>query len=539
MGNLTTLSRSQESSHTMQANYNNVTFGKEARDGLSRGIDTLYRAVSSTLGARSRTVGIDYGFAGKILKDGVSIAKVIALKDPVENFGAQRVAEAARKTVQDVGDGTTVTIILAHAIITEAQKLIEAGVSPMELTEGLEKGVQALTDEIGKYATPAKKLQEVIDVATVSVSGDKPLGKLIGETIHKVGLEGVVTVEENTKSNDTYVDHQEGMRFAKGYSHQLFITNPDKMEASLKDTKVLVTDKQLNPSEILPLFTEVFEKRGMPLVILSPESSEQLRDFLVVNKMQGKIRALHINQPDTNLLQDIAILTGARFISTGDTWDKVVYADLGKAKRITSSATTTEVVGGGGSKEALETRVSSLVTQIKQTDSDFEKEKLRERYAKLTDGIAVINVGGRTEVEMQERKERVDDAVGATMAAIDEGIVPGGEIVYLSALRALKGDSYANTILRNALKAPFRKLMTNAGFDGGQMLEKINGTVVVAGVEGFGIDVTTGKLENMLAIGVIDPVAVPKAALRNALSVAIQIISCDTVITPHVTEGKK
>lgn len=523
----------------MQANYNQVTFGKEAKDGLLTGIEVLYRAVSSTLGARSRTVGIDYGYAGKILKDGVSIAKVILLADPVQNFGAQRVAEAARKTVQDVGDGTTVTIILAHAIITEAQKLIDAGVSPMELKEGLEKGIEALVVEIDKYAKPVKKLQEVVDVATVSVSGDKPLGQLIGETIYKVGVQGVVTVEENAKSNETYVDYQKGMRFDKGYSHQLFVTNPDKMEASLKDTKVLVTDKALNPQEVMPLLTEVFEKKGLPLVILSPESSEQLRDFLIVNKMQGKIRALHINQPDTNLLQDVAILTGAKFISTGDTWDKVKYEDLGKAKRVTSSGTATEIVGGGGAKEDIDTRVTSLINQIKQSDSDFEKEKLRERYAKLTDGVAVINVGGRTEVEMQERKERVDDALGATMAAIDEGIVPGGEIVYLSARRALKGESYANTILRNALEKPFRKLMDNAGFDAGQKLEQLHGTVVVKGVEGFGIDVTTGKLENMLAIGVIDPVAVPKSALRNALSVALQIMTTDTVITPFIKEDKK
>lgn len=504
---------------------NKIVFGKEAKDGLLKGIDTLYRAVSSTLGPRSHAVGIDYGYQKKILKDGVSVAKVILLEDPVENFGAGVVTEAAKKTVGSVGDATTCTIILAHALIMESQKLIEAGVPPMQLREELEKGVAEIIKEIDKCAKPVKTLEEKINVATISVAGDRLLGELIAKTVSKAGSQGVVTVEES-KSPETYVDWQEGMQFDKGYASPYFVTNADTMEATAQDTFVLVTDKKINPNDLLELFREVFEKRTAPLVIIGPDMPDALRDFLIVNKMQGKIRTSYINAPfgGNPFLQDIAILTGARFISSeaGDKLESVKFEDLGKARRITSYATTTEIVGGGGKKELILERVKGLLTQIEDTDSDFEKDKLRERYAKLTQGVAVINVGGQTEIEMQERKERVHDAVWATKVAIEEGIVPGGEIIYLNVLSTAK-----SSILRNALKKPFRKLMENSGFDSGEMLQSI-----ITQPQGMGIDVTDGKVKDMLGAGIIDPVAAPKAALKNALSVAIQILITDTVIVP-------
>ena len=521
---------------------NKVYTGDEARAGLLKGINILADAVESSQGPRGRNTAIDLGYMRKVIHDGVGIGRAIQLEDPVENFGAQILLEAAKKQVQTCGDGTTVTIAIARAIIVEAEKLIKAGVNPMELRRGLEDGIEKLIEEIKTYSTPIKTLQDKIDVATISAE-DKDLGILIAETIDKLGEEGVITVEES-KGAETFVDHQEGMQFDKGWANPFFVTNPDTNEATLTDTNVLVTDKIIDVNIMLPFFRDLFEKRSEPLVIIGGGMQDSLRDFLVINKLQGKIRAFFVNAPlsadkGQEFLADIATLVGATFIGNqaGMELKDVTYAQLGKAERITSTATATIIVGGKGNKTDIDERVTSIKARLEQEESDFEKEKYRERLAKLTNGVAVVKVGGQTEVEMNERKERADDAVHSLQAALKGGIVPGGEIVYLSASRVL-GDSYADRILKEAIKRPFSKLVENAGFNSGQMLERLHNTVVVPGVEGFGIDVTTGETVNMLEKGIIDPLLVVENALRNALSVAIPLMTTENVIVPIKEEVK-
>lgn len=518
---------------------NRVVFNPEAKEKILKGIDILYRAVSTTLGPRGRNVGIDYGFQKTVLHDGVSVANVILLKDLVENFGASIVMEAAKKQVKEVGDATTATIILAHSIITESEKLIEAGVPSMSLRQGLEEGIEKIIAEIEKLAKPITTDKQRVEIATISAE-DPILGQLVADVIKKVGSEGLITVEES-KSPETFFEHQEGMQFDQGYASPYLITNQETMEATLNDTNVLVTDMKINPNDLLPLFKEIFEKRADPLTIIGVEPTDSMRDFLVVNKLQGKIRASYVKSPagtdrQNSLLQDIAILTGARFISEqkGDKATDIKYEDLGTASRITSFSNSTEIIGGGGVKSQIKARCEAIKTQIDDEESEFEKDKLKERFAKLTGGVGVIKVGGQTEVEMHERKERVDDAVHALRAAITGGIIPGGEVIYITVRNILKKDTYANTILKNALIRPFNKLVENAGYDAGRIFAKLENEPIKVG-----FDVTDGKIKDMEAAGIIDPANVTIQALRNALSVAVQIITTDVVVIPEPEETKK
>lgn len=510
-----------------------------AKQDLLKGINILYEAVSSTLGPRSHEVAIDYGFEQKTLKDGVSVARVIMLEDKDQNMGASLVMEAAKKQVKEVGDGTTAVIILANSIITEAEKLVTAGVKPMELRDGLTSGVETLVKEIQKMARPIKTYEEKVQVATISAE-EEELGKLVADTLEKVGEQGLITVEES-KSPDTFFEHQEGMQFDKGYASPYFITNPETMEATLLDTRVLVTDIKLNPQDLLPVFKELFEKRAEALTIVGPDPTDAMRDFLVVNKLQGKIRALYVKAPQFGdrqnaMLQDIAILTGARFISgeKGDKVEDIKIEDLGTAGRITAFTSQTEIVGGRGKKADIKSRCEAIKKLIQDEESDFERDKLKERYAKLTGGVGVIKVGGQTEAEMKERKERADDAVHALRAALVDGIVPGGETIYGWAMGSLKGDTYANTILKNAVLKPLTVLMTNSGYDPGYVTAKLESTSF-----GEGYDVTDGKMKNLFEAGIIDPAKVPIQALRNAVSVAIRIINTGISITPNPEENKK
>lgn len=510
---------------------NHLAVGQEVKDKRKKAVQTVYDAVAISLGPRSAFAGIDYGFEKKVLKDGVSIARVILLEDLVENFFASIIVEASKKQVVSCGDGTTCVIILAYAIINEATKLIEAGVSPMSLREGLEQGVEKVIKEIEKSSIPIKTLDQKKQIATISAS-DKDLGELVADIMEKVGGHGLITIEES-KNSETEIEHQEGMQFDKGYASPYFVTNAETLEASIIDPSILVTDKRLVPQEIMPLLEDI-AKKGKSLVIIGPPIMETMRDFLIVNKMQGKIRALYVNAPmfgdkQNAMLQDIAILTGGRFISEekGDKPEDIKFEDLGKARRVTSFSDSTEIVGGKGDKKLIDQRVKAIKSQISDTESEFDKDKLKERFAKLTGGVAVINVGGQTEIEMKERKERAIDAVAALRAAIESGIVPGGETIYLSALHTLKEDSYANTILRNALKEPFKILMENAGMDAGQMNERL-----IKEPLGSGIDVTDGKVKDMVKEGIIDPTAVSVNALRNAVSVAIQALLTKVVIVP-------
>lgn len=519
----------------MENKGNDILFGKDAKKKVLKGIQILYDAVSTTLGPRGQNVGIDYGFEKKILHDGVSVAKVIMLKDLTENFGAQVVAEAARKQVDEVGDATTGTITLAYSIITEANKIIEAGVNPMQLRSELESASEIIIKEINKYAKPISTLEEKQQVATISAE-DKELGNLVAETIEKTGANGLVSAEEST-GYDTYYEWEEGMQFDKGFASPYFVTNPNKLEASLKDARILITDIPLTAEPLMPLFTEVFQKKGWPLVIIGPEITDNLRNFLIVNKLEGKISALYINAPmfgdrQNAFMQDIAIITGSTFISreAGMSPEKITAEHLGKATRVRSTQTVTEIIGGAGDKKMIADRIALVKEQLADETSEFEKTKLKERIAKMAGGVSVIKVGGQTEIEMKERKERVDDAVHALKAALEEGIVPGGETVFLRAIEKLPNTGYGNIIMKEALKLPFKKLMENAGYDSGQMLERISTSMV----NGYGIDVTTGKVVNMFDSGIVDPKKVVVQALRNALSVAVQIICMPVVITPNI-----
>lgn len=517
---------------------NDIQFLNEAnnRERFMHGISVLYNAVSTTFGPRGRNVGIDYGYQKSIIHDGVSVAKVIMLKDKLANFGAGIIMEAAKKQVDEVGDATTGTIILAYSIITEAQKLIDAGVNPMLLRKQLEDAVDILIDELDKFAKPIKTPLEEVQVATISAE-DKELGKLVAETIRKTGDSGLVTVEES-KSYDTYFEHDEGMQFDKGFASPYFVTNASTGEATLFNPRILITDIPLTVDPLLPFLTEVV-KKSWPLVIIGPEITDAMRNFLIVNKMEGKINALYVNAPTFGdrknaFLQDIAILTGSNFVSNemGRTMESIVLEDLGKADRVTSSQNATEIVGGKGVKAELKERIQLIKDQIEEEESEFESTKLKERIAKLAGGVSVIKVGGQTEIEMKERKERVEDAVHALRAARKEGIVPGGATIFLRLLEKLPKDGYGNIIMRNALSRPFEKLMSNAGFDSGQYRERILSSVH----NGYGVDVTNGKVVNMLDMGIVDPKKVIAQALKNALSVAIQIICMEVVITPNLEE---
>lgn len=519
--------------------FNKISFEKEK---LVEGLDVLYEAVSKTLGPRSFTAGVDEVFRRRVLDDGVLVASRIILEDKVMNFGANIVAESAKKTADIAGDGTTATIILAHAIIHESLKLIDTGVHPMALRKPLEDGIELLIKEVDKIKTPINGLEQAIEVATISCK-DPILGKLIAETIHEMSTDGIVEVDESTAS-ETYVDYQKGMRFESGYAHTAFVTHPEQMEAIYTNPKILILDKAVSFEAFLGSPDKIFptiQRKGESIIIIAPSLDPNMGEFLIENKRKGSLRALYINAPyaanfQKDFLRDLAILTGAVYIplTEGGRIEDVKYSDLGECEKIISSHNSTLIVGGQGSKKEINNRIQTIKTQIKSTPSDFETEKLRERLAKLTTGVAVIKVGGSTEVEMQERKERAIDAVAATKAALEDGIVPGGEMAYFKIMDSLKDNTDANRILRKAITKPFEQLLTNSGLDVGEYREKIRTTKT----KNAGIDVTTGEVVDMIAVGIIDPSKVVKSALKNSVSVAIQFLSINVIITPGDTPKK-
>lgn len=538
-----------------------ILFGQLAQDKLLKGINTLNDAVSSTLGPRGRNVGIDKGFEKIILHDGVSVAKAVQPTDKFENFGVSVVREAAQKTVDEVGDSTTCTVILATAIINECLKITSAGTNPMELRKGLEDGRDLLLKEIDKYSKPIKTLEEKIQVATISAE-DSKLGATIGQILHDVGTDGVVTIEES-KSSETTVEHQEGMQFDKGYCSPYFITDPDRMEATIEDTYVLIADKPItNIQELVPFF-EKFQHVSTKLLVIAPEVTDSALNTLVLNKMRGTAMLLAVQAPSFGdkqklLLQDIAILTGATVI-TGDAgmrFENIETTMLGTCDRVTSTKTATLIVGGRGSPVLIAERISSIKEQLKTEESGFEAEKLKERLAKLSSGVAVIKVGGDTEIEMKERKERAMDSVLATKAAIDEGIVAGGEIIYLAIRKILEDKTDpASGILYRALLKPFYKLVENAGYDPGETLAKLpeniakefeyysdleilNAAKTAEDNRKMGFDVTDGQFKDMIKSGIVDPTKVIKCALKNSISVAIALMTTNCVIVPNTEEKK-
>ncbi len=516
-----------------------LKFNSEARDKLLKGVNILTDAVATTLGPKGRNVALDKKWgAPQVVHDGVTVAKEIDLEDPFENMGAQLLKEAASKTADVAGDGTTTATVLTKAIVTEGLKNIQAGSNPMILKHGIEKAVLALVAELKNMSKKISTQAEVAQVATIAAA-DSTIGNLIAEALEKVGKDGVVTVEDG-KTMEMNVDYKEGMEFDKGFVSPYFVSDTDKMEASIEDAYILITDKKISSASDLVPFLEKFVAVSKNLVIIADEVEGEALALLVVNKLRSTFNVLAVKAPGfgdrrKEMLGDIATLTGGTVISedTGKKFESVEINDLGRAGRVTSDKDNTLIVDGKGAKSKIEARIAQIRRELASSDSEFDKEKLQERLAKLTGGVAVINVGAATEVELKEKKERVIDAVAATKAAIEEGIVAGGEIALLRAVRVLdvlvvegQEEKIGVEIVKKALEQPFRMLVKNAGMDDGIALSK-----VIEEVGNIGIDVMDGKVKDLVKAGIIDPVKVTRSALQNAASVAVMIMTTEVLIS--------
>jgi chaperonin GroEL len=518
-----------------------IFFDIEARNKMKRGVDTLANTVKVTLGPKGRNVVIEKKFgAPQVTKDGVTVAKEIELEDPIENMGAQMVKEVASKTADIAGDGTTTATVLAQAIIGEGLKMVAAGANPMDLKRGIDKAVsivvESLRDQSQTVGSDGKKIQQV---ATISANNDETVGKLIAEAFAKVGKEGVITVEE-AKGTDTTVDVVEGMQFDRGYISPYFVTNSDKMEAELQNPYILIYDKKIsNMKDILHILEKVAQG-GRPLLIIAEDLEGEALATLVVNKLRGTLKVAAVKAPGfgdrrKEMLQDIAILTKGIVVSEEQGF-KLENADisyLGQAASVTIDKDNTTIVGGKGKKEDITARVNQIKAQIETTTSDYDKEKLQERLAKLSGGVAVLYVGAATEVEMKEKKDRVDDALHATRAAVEEGIVPGGGVAFIRAIEKLEAkvkgqvedEQTGMAIVRRALEEPVRILTANAGIDGSIVVQKIKD-----GKGDFGFNARTETYENMFKAGVIDPTKVSRVALENAASIAAMLLTTECVV---------
>ena len=524
-----------------------ISFNLEARDSLKRGVDALANAVKVTLGPKGRNVIIDkkYG-APSITKDGVSVAKEIELKNPIENMGAQMLKEVASKTADVAGDGTTTATVLAQAIVTAGLKNVAAGANPMDLKRGIDKAVVSVVESLRKMSkSVGDDNQKIEQVATISANNDSEIGKLIAEAMEKVKKEGVITVEE-AKGTETTVNVVEGMQFDRGYISPYFVTNADKMEAVLESPYILLYDKKIsNMKELLPILEKVVQT-GRPLLIIAEDVDGEALATLVVNKLRGSLKIAAVKAPGFGdrrkaMMEDIAILTGGTVISEerGFKLDAADITYLGKAEKVTIDKDNTTVVNGAGKKEDITARVNQIKAQIETTTSDYDKEKLQERLAKLAGGVAVLYVGAATEVEMKEKKDRVDDALHATRAAVEEGIVPGGGVAYIrciSSLEKLKGANDDETtgvlIVKRALEEPLRQIVENAGIEGSIVVQKVK-----EGKDDFGYNARIDAYENMLKAGVIDPTKVTRVALENAASIAGMLLTTECVLS-EIKEDK-
>jgi chaperonin GroEL len=519
-------------------------FNEEARRALKRGVDILADAVKTTLGPRGRNVAIDRKFGSPtVTHDGVTVAKEIELKDPFENMGAQLLKEAATKTNDVAGDGTTTATVLAQAIVTEGLKVVSAGANPMLIKRGLDKGSEALVNSIKTSAKPVRDRAEIANVASISAA-DTQIGELIADVMDKVGKDGVITVEES-KGVAYEVEYTEGMMIDRGYISGYFMTNAERQEAELDDPYILITDKKISSiQEIVPTLEKVLQVTKN-LVIIAEDIDGEALATLVVNKMRGTISPLGIKAPGFGdrrkaMLQDLAILTGGTVISEeiGRKLDSVTIEDLGRARRIVSSKDETTFVEGKGDESAIRARIEQIRAQIETTDSDFDREKLQERLAKLAGGVAVIKVGAATEPELKEKKHRVEDALSATRAAVEEGIVPGGGVALINALSALDNVTPTNDdekiglqILRRALEEPMRMLAQNAGEDGAVIVDKVRRMQAEKNDTTFGYNVMTGEFDSMVAQGIIDPAKVTRGAVQNSVSIAGMILTTEALIT--------
>lgn len=517
-----------------------IKFDIEARDGLKRGVDALANAVKVTLGPKGRNVAISKSFGGpSVTKDGVTVAKEIELKDPLENMGAQMVKEVASKTNDLAGDGTTTATVLAQAIVKEGLKNVAAGANPMDLKRGIDKAVEAIVEDLAKQAkTVGDSTDKIKQIAAISANNDETIGDLIAQAFEKVGKEGVITVEE-AKGTDTYVDVVEGMQFDRGYLSPYFVTDSEKMIAQLDNPYILLFDKKISSmKDLLPVLEPVAQS-GKPLLIIAEDVDGEALATLVVNKLRGSLRIAAVKAPGFGdrrkaMLEDIAILTGGTVIAEerGFTLENATIDMLGTAEKVSIDKDNTTIVNGAGDANAIAARVNQIKAQIETTTSDYDKEKLQERLAKLAGGVAVLYVGAASEVEMKEKKDRVDDALHATRAAVEEGIVAGGGVALVRAKAALASIKATNAdeatgiqIVERAIEAPLRTIVENAGGEGSVVISK-----VLEGKKDFGYDAKTDKYVNMLEAGIIDPKKVTRVALENAASVAGMILTTECAL---------
>jgi len=517
-----------------------VKFSVEARDKMLRGVDILNNAVKVTLGPKGRNVILDKSFgAPRVTKDGVTVAKEIELEDKFENMGAQMVREVASKTSDVAGDGTTTATVLAASIVKEGAKSVAAGMNPMDLKRGIDLAVEAVLEDLKKNSKKVTSNEEIAQVGTISANGDAEIGRFLAEAMKKVGNEGVITVEE-AKSLETELDVVEGMQFDRGYISPYFVTNADKMRVEMEDPYVLINEKKLSGlQELLPLLESVVQA-GKPVLIIAEDVEGEALATLVVNKLRGGLKVAAVKAPGFGdrrkaMLQDIAVLTGGQAISEdlGIKLENVALNMLGRAKKVTIDKENTTIVGGAGKKADIEARITQIKAQIEETTSDYDREKLQERLAKLAGGVAVIRVGGATEVEVKERKDRVDDAMHATRAAVEEGILPGGGVALLRASESLRKVRTHNDdqktgveIVRRALSWPARQIAINAGEDGSVIVGKILEKDQYA----FGFDAQTGDYGNLVSKGIIDPTKVVRTALQDAASIAGLLITTEAMV---------
>jgi chaperonin GroEL len=521
-------------------------FNVEARAALKRGVDQLAEAVKVTLGPKGRNVVIDKKFgAPTVTKDGVTVAKEIELTDPLENMGAQMVKEVATKTSDLAGDGTTTATVLAQAIFREGLKNVTAGANPMAIKRGIEKAVSAVVEELKKISVPTSGKKEIAQVGSISANNDKEIGDLIAEAMEKVGKDGVITVEE-AKSLETTLETVEGMQFDRGYISPYFVTDPEKMEAILEDALILIHDKKISTmKDLLPALEKVAQQ-GRPLLIIAEDVEGEALATLVVNKLRGTLRVCAVKAPGFGdrrkaMLEDIAVLTGGQVISEelGLKLENAVINDLGRAKRIVVDKDTSTIIDGAGDDQKIKGRINEIRAAIDKATSDYDKEKLQERLAKLAGGVAVINVGAATEAEMKEKKARVEDALHATRAAVEEGIVPGGGVAFIRAQRALKtlklgeaDEQIGVDIVRRAVEEPIRMIAQNAGAEGSIVVEKVRGSKDDA----FGYNALTDTYENLVQAGVIDPTKVTRTALQNAASIAGLLLTTEALVVEKKEE---
>ncbi|MGC9970972.1 MAG: chaperonin GroEL [Bryobacteraceae bacterium] len=525
-----------------------IVYSENARQAILRGVNQLAEAVKVTLGPKGRNVVLEKKFGGPtITKDGVTVAKEIELKDALENMGAQMVREVASKTSDVAGDGTTTATILAQSIFREGVKSVAAGANPMALKRGIEKAVEAVIEEVKKLSQSVKDdRQKVAQVATISANGDTTVGDIIAKAIDKVGNDGVITVEES-KTMSTELDTVEGMQFDRGYLSPYFITDPERMEVVLEEPYILIHEKKVsNMKDLLPVLEQI-ARSGKPLLVIAEEVEGEALATLVVNKLRGTLNACAVKAPGfgdrrKSMLEDIAILTGGKAImeETGIKLEGVRLEDLGKAKRITVDKDNTTIVDGGGSEKGIQGRIKQLRAQIEETTSDYDREKLQERLAKLAGGVAVVRVGAATETEMKEKKARVEDALHATRAAVEEGIVPGGGVALMrggGALAGLKlgGDEQVGVdIVKRACEEPLRQIVGNAGFEGAIVAERVRTNEN----PNFGFNAETGVYEDLVVAGVIDPTKVTRTALQNASSIAALMLTTEALVA-EIPEKKQ